>query len=117
MSIVVKIDASIDGCRPEILVALITKIQPVFDVLGLDTVVTSGIEDYKHSAKRSRHYCGDAVDIRSKHITTNKHEVLGDLRNVLGKHYVVILEGLGKSYEHFHIHYAPQYDGSILTEV
>ena len=30
----------------------------------------------------------------------------------LGSDYVVILEGVGKSYEHIHIHWAPIYHGN-----
>tara|TARA_R110002096_G_scaffold341779_1_gene534677 strand:- start:188 stop:505 length:318 start_codon:yes stop_codon:yes gene_type:complete len=97
---------SIDGCRAEILIAAISIICPVFKRYGHQAVVTSGTEKYKHSAERSRHYSGDALDFRSRYFNDKvKHEVAEELQKRLGKNFVVILEK-----DHFHIHYAPVYE-------
>ena len=105
----VKRNASIDGCRKEILLALVTKIHPAFEAENVDTVVTSCIEVYKHSVNRSAHYRGDALDIRSKNLfpKRTKMRVLARLKRGLGSDFVVILESVGRPWEHFHIHWSP----------
>ena len=101
-----KSGVSIDGCRAEILIAAITIIGPVFRRYGHTAVVTSGTEKYKHSADRSRHYSGDALDFRSRYFSVAaKYEVLEELQRKLGKHFVVILEAT-----HYHVHYAPVFE-------
>ena len=101
----VKIGASIDRCRPEILIAAITVIDPIFNLYGEEAVITSGTEDCHHNAKRSRHYSGDALDFRHRFFDTDtKREILKELKKELGGHFVVILEKT-----HFHIHFAPVY--------
>jgi len=107
----IKSGASIDRCRAEILIALITKISPLFESHALDTVVTSGAEMYKHSVKRSAHYRGDALDLRTKHIPNEglKAKIFDELITTLGHDFVVLFEGAGKSYEHLHIHWSPVY--------
>tara|TARA_R110000803_G_scaffold210685_2_gene283180 strand:- start:3901 stop:4218 length:318 start_codon:yes stop_codon:yes gene_type:complete len=97
---------SIAGCRAEILIAAITIICPVYNKYGHRAVVTSGTEKYKHSVDRSKHYCGDALDFRSRYFNENdKHKVKDELQKNLGRNFVVILE-----HTHFHIHYAPVYE-------
>ncbi|MBE9515972.1 MAG: hypothetical protein IME93_03225 [Proteobacteria bacterium] len=111
MAIKVKEGASISNCRKEILCALITIISPLFKSHDLDTVVTSGAEMYKHSVKRSAHYRGDAVDLRSKHIPNEglKAKIFDELAATLGDDFVVLWEGVGKPWEHYHIHWSPVY--------
>ena len=101
----------ITNCRQPILLAVITVIAPVFDEHGVDCVITSAAEVYKHKAERSAHYRGDALDIRSKHLQTVKVKevVLQKLRDRLGPNFVVILESIGKPYEHYHIHWSPTF--------
>lgn len=102
----IKEDVSIEGCNSEILIAAITIIDPVFKEFGEESVITSGSEKYKHSAKRSRHYRGDALDFRHRFFVWSvKNKVLAELKARLGKHFVVVLEST-----HFHIHYAPVYE-------
>ena len=97
---------SIAGCRAEILIAAISIICPVYKRYGHQAVVTSGTEKYKHSAERSRHYAGDALDFRSYYWDRKtQHVVAEELQKRLGKNFVVILES-----HHFHIHYAPVYE-------
>ena len=96
---------SVGGCRAEILIAAISIICPLFKRYGHQAVVTSGTEKYKHSAHRSRHYSGDALDFRSRYFNKKvQHEVADELQKRLGDNFVVILES-----HHFHIHYAPVY--------
>jgi len=103
----IKEGANIDDCRAEILIAYITTITPVFRDHGKDALITSGSEPYKHSAKHSRHYSGDALDIRSRWFSEpEKIAILTQLQNKLGEDFVVLLEST-----HFHIHYAPVYKG------
>lgn len=105
----VKKGASIKGCRKEILTALINTIGPVFEKEGVDTVVTSGCERYKHSVRRSAHYRGDALDLRSKHLSDKitKNRVYSKLKRNLGPDFVVVLEAVGRPWEHFHVHWSP----------
>ena len=103
---VVKDGVSLAGCRPEILAAAITIIAPVFLKHDRIAVITSGTENVKHSAKRSAHYRGYALDFRSRYFPTveKKAEVLQDLTEALGPDFVVVLEST-----HYHIHFAPVY--------
>ena len=111
MSIVIKRGASIEGCRPETLLAAI-RIEPLYKKYNVDLVVTSGSEAYKHSAKRSAHYRGDAIDIRTKNlIPAARIKVLKAIKRKLGGDYVVLHEGIGKPWEHFHIHWSPAFGG------
>lgn len=102
----VKKDVSIEGCRPEILIAAITVIAPCFKSFGQEAVITSGTEKYKHSVKRSAHYRGDALDFRHRWFTPAECiTVVGELQHALGENFVVVLEKT-----HIHIHYAPVYN-------
>jgi len=97
---------SISGCRAEILIAAITIVCPVFMKYGHTAVCTSGTEKYKHSAERSRHYSGDALDFRHRFLSDQgKHDIVEELKLKLGKNFVILLERT-----HIHIHYAPIYE-------
>lgn len=104
---IVKQGVSLEGCRPEILVAAITIIDPIFKKHERTAVITSGTEKIKHSAKRSAHYRGDALDFRSRFFPTveKKVAVMEELQEALGPNFVVVLEST-----HYHIHYAPVYE-------
>ena len=109
--IVVKRGASIEGCRAEILRALIS-VESLFAKHNVDTVVTSGSEIYKHSADRSAHYRGDAIDLRIKHIPkVFRKALVKAIKRKLGADFVVLWEGVGKPYEHIHMHWSPRYEG------
>lgn len=103
---IVKEGVSLEGCRPEILTAAITIIAPIFLKHDRIAVITSGTENIKHSAKRSAHYRGDALDFRNRFFrsTKKKVQVLEELTEALGPDFVVVLEKT-----HYHIHYAPVY--------
>lgn len=103
---IIKPGASIQGCRAEILIAAITVIEPLYIKYGYECIVTSGTEPYKHSAQRSAHYRGDALDFRTRFFNTDeeKHKFYEDLVNHLGSDFVCILEKT-----HLHVHWSPVY--------
>ena len=105
----IKSCAAIDNCGAEILRAAIA-IEPIFEERGVDLVITSGSEIYRHSAVRSAHYRGDAIDVRSNSLpSVIKPAVLHDIQKTLGRDYVVLLEAPGRPQEHFHIHWSPMF--------
>ena len=111
MSITEKRGASLDGCREKILLAAI-RVEPLFAKYGVDLVVTSGVEPYKHTANRSGHYRGDGIDVRSKTIPkADRRKLQGKIKRKLGPDYVVILENEGATSEHYHIHWSPVFHG------
>lgn len=77
--------------------------QAVYQKYGLDFVITSML-DGKHSSK-SKHYRGDAVDIRTRHIQNDnmKAQIVADIKSALGDDYDVILEST-----HIHLEYDPR---------
>ena len=100
------------GVRDEILGAL-DVCADIFRKRGYDCVVTSTrySDPQDRHGRGSLHYKGLAVDLRSKHLATDqlKHEVLIEIRQRLGSDYDVLLESLGKPYEHYHIEYDPDH--------
>ena len=104
----IKNGASIAGLRSELLAAAITIIEPIYHDHLVNLVITSGTEKYKHKAKRSAHYRGDAIDTRSRDIEEPIRKIVAaELQHGLGQHYIVILES-----NHFHIEYSPIYEES-----
>lgn len=105
--------ASIKGCSSEILSAAIY-IEPLFNNAGIELVITSGTGE-PHMAINSEHYKGDALDLRSKTLKTlkRKQALLKAIKRKLGPAYVVILEYIGKPYEHYHLHWSPTLETAI----
>jgi len=68
-----------------------------------EATITSTTEG-RHSVKRSAHYRGDAVDVRTWHVDGEKFK--SALVDALGPDYVVILES-----DHMHVHWGPVFDG------
>jgi len=107
----IKQGASIGDCNANILRALIV-VESIYAKQNADTVVTSGSERYKHTADRSAHYRGDAIDLRIKNITNGSRKALvRAIKRKLGTDFVVIWEGVGKAHEHIHIHWSPRFKG------
>ena len=76
--------------------------------LPVDVVITS-VSDGKHS-QNSRHYFGQAVDVRSKNFP-NREAKLVFLQRVLtrlGEGYEGILEDAGTPNEHLHLEWDPK---------
>ena len=89
-----------NGVQPEILDAC-AKIHHLMEGTGEFTL--TACLDGKHK-QGSKHYTGEAVDIRSKHIPdAQKDSVLAAIRATLGRDYDVLLEGRGTANEHFHV--------------
>jgi hypothetical protein len=64
-------------------------------------VITSG-SDGTH-APNSKHYTGEAIDLRSKTLSTATRTVLmAELRRTLGPQFTVLLEDVGRPNEHLH---------------
>lgn len=97
---------SVDGCRAEILIAAISIIAPLYKRYGHTLIITSGTEDVEHSVKHSRHYSGDALDLRHRYFSNKaKHQIVAELKLLLGDNFVILLER-----HHIHVHYAPIYE-------
>jgi hypothetical protein len=107
----IKRGVSIAKCRAEILRACIL-IDPIFEAEGVEQVITSGSEKYKHSAVYSSHYKGDALDLRSNTINTveRKKAVRAKVQRKLGPQFKIILESIGKPYEHYHLQFTPTFE-------
>ena len=68
----------------------------------IEATITSATEG-RHSVKRSAHYRGDAVDLRTWDVDGERYA--RDLVEQLGDDFVVIHEG-----DHVHVHWGPVYD-------
>lgn len=71
------------------------------DQAGTEATVTSTLEG-QHSAVRSAHYRGDAVDLRTWHVEPTVFAAA--LTDALGEDFVVIEER-----DHVHVHWSPVY--------
>ncbi len=69
----------------------------------LEAIVTSATGGL-HSVKRSAHYRGDAVDLRTWHV--DGQEYADKLTEVLGADFVVLFER-----DHVHVHWSPVWSG------
>mgnify|MGYP003135618127 CR=1 FL=1 len=74
-----------------------------------DVLVVTSVNDSRH-AKTSKHYVNAAIDLRTKGQAANtmgstarKQKFRRRLAALLGDLFTVILEGLGKPYEHIHV--------------
>ena len=76
--------------------------------MNLEITVTAGM-DGQHMTG-SRHYTGEALDVRSKNFATKglKAEFLVRVLKRLGMKYQGFLEGEGTANEHFHFEYDPK---------
>jgi hypothetical protein len=94
------------GPSPRLVLALMVADQ-VYAEHGADCVVTS-LDDSDHST-RSRHYIGEAVDLRVKHVSSDTaDEIFDELFHrllPLGPEYLVLREFRGEPQDHIHIQY------------
>ncbi|MHC4707530.1 MAG: hypothetical protein ACYS8I_10650 [Planctomycetota bacterium] len=95
------------GPSAQLLLALMVA-RDVYADYDAECVITS-LDDGKHR-ERSRHYMGDGVDLRVKHISMDKaDEIYDELQHrlmALGPEYLVIREYRGEANDHIHVHYA-----------
>lgn len=97
-----KTGVKIQGIRPELLFAL-NVADRVYNTHGEELVITS-IKDGKHKVG-SKHYSGDAADLRIKFFTEpKKKEVHARLIASLGQDYDVVLHET-----HIHVEFDPKY--------
>jgi hypothetical protein len=88
------------GVQPKHLV-IAAALANVSEILKLELTITSGT-DGKHMPG-SKHYTGEALDIRTSNLTrTNRERVLVALKGRLGPQYDVVLEK-----DHIHVEYDP----------
>jgi len=75
--------------------------------IPLDTTITSG-NDSEHMTG-SKHYTGDALDFRTKHLAPpQRAKWMSVIARRLGPNYQLILEDAGKPNEHLHIEWEPK---------
>lgn len=73
---------------------------------GKDCWVTS-LDDSQHH-ERSRHYIGDAADLRVRHLSADQADEIYDelyhrLTVTLGPEYLVLRENRGEAQDHIHV--------------
>ena len=95
------------GVSPNLLLALIVAVD-VYAEYGADCIVTS-LGDGQHHA-RSRHYIGDAADLRVKHVSSDQADGIFDelyhrLTVTLGPEFLVLREFRGESQDHIHVQF------------
>jgi len=100
--IIIKPGVSITGIKPEINLA-ITIAHSIYQTFNYDLIITAGTEG-KHSTG-SLHYVGLAIDIRIRHIISQKelNKILDNLKSSLSPSYDVILHAT-----HIHIEFQPK---------
>ncbi len=95
-----KAGVKISGLQPEILFGIII-IKEVFRDYGLEFTLTS-VTDGKHMVS-SRHYIGQAADVRSRDIPEELiPQLLKTMKERLGECFDIVFEG-----DHFHLEYDP----------
>lgn len=97
--IAIKPGVRVEGLQPEILLALFIA-HELFKEQAQTITLTCGT-DGQHKAS-SRHYCGQAVDIRLP--TAGKERLVEQLAGRLGEGYDVVLEG-----DHIHVEFDPKH--------
>jgi hypothetical protein len=109
MSLILKKGIAIDNLCVQLLLSIIV-INDLFKELKKDCVITActnGTHSYS-----SLHWCGRAVDIRSKVFgeSDEKKKIVIIVREKLGslKDYDFILENLNLENEHFHLEWQPK---------
>lgn len=102
MTLGFKESVRIDVLSPQLVLGLIA-IHSVFESHGYDCILTS-VSDGAHRSG-SRHYDGNACDLRIRHISSGSHvtDLVDDLRRVLGSNFDVVLE-----VDHIHVEYDPK---------
>ncbi|WMC01527.1 hypothetical protein [Microvirus D_HF5_137] len=91
---------SVDGIKKEI-ITIICFLGYVFESMGKPLVITS-CTDGKHM-KGSKHYSGNAIDIRSRHLTKKEIDsLISRFKFWFDKDYDIVLEK-----DHIHVEYDP----------
>ena len=103
-----KAGVKLQHLQPPLAMAVTGTCVPIFAEYAVDCVVTS-CNDGRHSAT-SLHYSGCAVDLRTKHLTSDhdKKVVQATIKEYLGRDFDVLLEHLGGAQEHLHLEWQPR---------
>ncbi len=97
----IKPGVDVRGIQPEILLARIIAGE-IFARYGVACIITSAL-DGKHS-KNSKHYTGQAIDLRTRHMDARLWPVVAEeLNKALGPQYDVVLES-----DHIHVEHDPK---------
>ncbi len=105
-----KPNVRLDKLTPQMVVGLMIA-WSIYSGFGYDLTVTSG-EDGTHS-DLSKHYQGDALDLRTKHVPADKLAlILATMKAACDNQYDVVLEGAdtpGSTGQHIHLEYDLHY--------
>lgn len=91
------------GMSPQVVLAIMAA-QDVYREYNTELVITSGFDG--HHASNSKHYVGNAVDIRTHNLPNPKVDgqaIANRLDGDLGRDFDVLFEG-----DHIHIEYDPR---------
>lgn len=97
------------GVRPRSLIIAAAAVNAA-TVLGFttDVTVTSGDEPTTVHVDGSRHATGNALDLRTKHLSDRDlADWLGEIRRRLGADYQLIVEQRARAGEHLHVEWDP----------
>ena len=114
MRISLKQGVRLTGLSPQMTVALMV-IAGEWEETESDGLVVTSCNDSLHS-NRSKHYRGDALDIRTKPTLygglkmpiQDRQGVANNISRALGQDFDVILEHVGSDNEHLHVEYDPR---------
>ena len=94
--------------------SLFPSIEAIFAVYSADAIITCGTEAH---GKDDPHTHGLAIDLRSKHLSTEKKSaIVQAIKNACGPLYYVVLESAGEANEHIHIQIRKDLWRSLLKE-
>jgi hypothetical protein len=95
-----------DGVQPKVAYIFAAVANAAAALTSPSQVVVTACIDGVHS-RNSRHYALEALDVRSKNFPSldAKNKFAEALRRELGQEYLVLLEHLGLTNEHFHIQF------------
>lgn len=97
----IKPGVRINGIKPEMLLGVIVA-NSIFEKHGKEFTLTS-VVDSKHS-RGSKHYSGNAIDARTRHLSTVEADRLTiAINTALGADFDVVLEST-----HLHLEYHPK---------
>jgi len=98
----------LDMLTPQMVIAA-TIIDQVYAYYAVDECWITSANDSKHS-KKSFHYFGKALDIRTHNIKDSKLKtaIMEKIKLFLGEEFDVILESKGTSNEHIHVEWDPK---------
>ena len=94
---------SLEGLRPAMILALPVICGHFSENNYYRVVITSGTEKTTEHKKGSKHYIGQALDLRNWHVLGDMELFVASLRQLLGPDFDVILE-----IDHIHIEYDPK---------